>query len=194
MAGKQAKIISNKELNQFLDAVKKTRYPERNELIVLLSYKAGLRAKEISCLTWSMVTDASGIVNDYLQLTDRASKGRSGRIIPLHKHLKEALIKFVPFSLIDPSIDYVIKSERGHKMTPGGICEWFKKMYVMLRLDGCSSHSGRRTFCTSVYQKIGSAGGNIVEVSELMGHSSLSMTRRYIESRPEAKRKVIDLI
>jgi site-specific recombinase XerD len=32
----------------------------RDRVMVLLSFKAGLRAKEIAELTWSMVTDASG--------------------------------------------------------------------------------------------------------------------------------------
>ena len=30
----------------------------------LLSIKAGLRAKEIACLTWSMVTDAAGQITE----------------------------------------------------------------------------------------------------------------------------------
>lgn len=193
MAGKQAKIISNHELRQILDDVKKSRYPLRNEVMVLLSMKAGLRAKEISCVTWSMVTNASGELIDALQLPHRASKGKSGRTIPLNAALKTALEKL--YATHDHnSSPYIIKSQYGHKMTPGGVCQWFKNMYVRLRLDGCSSHSGRRTFGTKAACLISTAGGHITDVQKLMGHSSLSMTALYLEPNPEAQRKLVDII
>ncbi|MEE9146842.1 MAG: hypothetical protein V3U27_05530 [Candidatus Tectomicrobia bacterium] len=51
--------------------------------MVLLSLKAGLRAREIAALTWGMVTDADGQVADILALENRAAKGTSGRLIPM---------------------------------------------------------------------------------------------------------------
>ncbi|MGV8948683.1 MAG: hypothetical protein ACOH2E_04870 [Candidatus Paracaedibacter sp.] len=53
MAGKQAKIFSNREILQVLNHIKGTRYPLRDQVMFLLSIKAGLRAKEISLLTRS---------------------------------------------------------------------------------------------------------------------------------------------
>ena len=44
------------------------RYPERDRVMVLLSVKADLRAKEIAMVTWGMVTDAEGNVGDALHL------------------------------------------------------------------------------------------------------------------------------
>jgi hypothetical protein len=67
MAGKQAKIFSNREILQVLNHIKGTRYPLRDRVMFLLSIKAGLRAKEISFLTWGMITDASGRYCDKLQ-------------------------------------------------------------------------------------------------------------------------------
>jgi hypothetical protein len=37
------------------------------------SYKAGLRAKEIASLKWSMVMDADGDIGDHVHLTNEAS-------------------------------------------------------------------------------------------------------------------------
>ena len=48
MAGKQAKILSTREVGQIIAHIEKTRYPKRNMVMFLLSVKAGLRAKEIS--------------------------------------------------------------------------------------------------------------------------------------------------
>ena len=61
--------------------------------MVLLSVRAGLRAKEIANVTWGMVTDAEGDVGSALHLSNGASKGKNGgRVVPLNKELRAALI------------------------------------------------------------------------------------------------------
>ena len=89
--GKQAKILSKGQVDAVLSYLTNTRHPERDRVIFLLSVKAGLRAKEIAALQWSMVTDAEGKLTDTIHLPNSASKGRSGRIIPLNKELRIAL-------------------------------------------------------------------------------------------------------
>jgi integrase len=86
--GKQAKILSKKQIDQLIWYVGTLRHPLRNEVIVMLSTRAGLRAKEIACLTWSMITDADGDIASNIHLTDKASKGRGGRVIPLNMQLR----------------------------------------------------------------------------------------------------------
>ena len=56
--GKQAKPLTKVQVEAVLGHLAKTRHPIRNRLIFLLSIRAGLRAREIALLTWSMVTDA----------------------------------------------------------------------------------------------------------------------------------------
>ena len=195
MAGKQAKILSQREIGQVLHHIKSGRYPLRDQVMFLLSIKAGLRAKEISLLTWGMVTDASGRVGDALHLPDNSSKGKSGRTIPLNQQLKQALSNLYHSYPEEPLQDrYVIFSERGTKMIPCNISHWFKKVFKALRLEGCSSHSGRRTFVTNAAKLIIQAGGSLRDVQQLAGHTSLQMTQSYIEGDNEAKRKVVELI
>ena len=50
MSGKQAKIITPGMLKRMMGYVRRSRYPRRNRVIVLLSAKAGLRACEIADL------------------------------------------------------------------------------------------------------------------------------------------------
>ena len=88
---KQAKVLSKRQIALTAALVAQTRYPTRNHAIFLLSVKAGLRAKEIAELTWDMVTDAEGNLGTALHLRDEASKGASGRVIPLNKELRAAL-------------------------------------------------------------------------------------------------------
>ena len=48
MAGRQAKVITPGMLRRMLGYVRRSRYPRRNRVIVLLGVKAGLRACEIA--------------------------------------------------------------------------------------------------------------------------------------------------
>src|SRR5205085_9165517 len=96
--GKQAKVLRARELQRLLNHVSHTRHPERDRVMVLLSFKAGLRAKEISRLTWSMVTEATGGLVESISLPTKASKGKGGgRTIPLHNDLRAALASLTAF-------------------------------------------------------------------------------------------------
>jgi integrase/recombinase XerD len=193
--GKQAKILTFKQEAAVLRYIETTRYPERNRVIFMLSVKAGLRAKEIASLTWEMITDASGEVAEEISLPDAASKGKSGRTIPLNSKLKAALVALYSSRERNPEPHQpVILSERGGRMSAASVTVWFYRLYNDLGLVGCSSHSGRRTFITRSAMKIVEAGGSLRDIQQLAGHSSLGTTQRYIEGNSEAKRKLVNLI
>jgi integrase len=194
--GKQAKILSEVQIRAALGCVQHSRYPLRDRVMILLSVKAGLRAKEIACLTWSMVTDAGGAVSEAIELTNDASKGKGGgRSIPLNINLREALVslKAVRGQKVAPH-RRVIHSERADGYSAAAVQVWFGRLYGKLGFAGASSHSGRRTFITQAARKIIQCGGSLRDVQELAGHSSLATTQRYIQGDTEAKRKVVALI
>src|SRR5580658_415100 len=91
MAGKQAKILSDQQVDDLLFIAAAYRQPVRNRVLVLLSVKAGLRAAEIANLTWDMVLDGSGHVGSTIELHDAAAKNGSGRRLPIHRDLHDAL-------------------------------------------------------------------------------------------------------
>lgn len=194
--GKQAKVIRATELRRLLDHVSHSRHPERDRVMVLLSFKAGLRAKEIAGLRWSMVTDASGELADCIALPNAASKGQGGgRTIPLHGDLRNALaaLKTIRGDKARPNLP-VIYSERADGYSANAVAVWFHTRFTELGIEGASSHSGRRTFITSAAKKITEAGGSLRDVQELAGHASLATTQRYIQGDSQAKRKVIALL
>src|SRR5438105_511971 len=148
MAGKQAKILTRQQVIAALRHVRRSRYPQRDRVIILLSFKAGLRAGEIAKLTWSMLLDPDGRIANHIELYDRAAKKRSGRTIPLHPALRRELQRLRRHNGSERA---VIRSERGRSqgMRAGSIVNWFQQLYSQLGLTGCSSHSGRRTFITN---------------------------------------------
>ncbi len=194
--GKQAKILSDKQVRAVLGELETRRYPLRDRVMFLLSIKAGLRAKEIAGLTWAMVTDAELKIADTIALENRASKGkRGGRIIPMHADLKAALIALhrERAEKVRPDLP-VIFSERDRGLSPAAVVVWFHRLYRDLGMVGCSSPSGRRSFLTRAARKISEVGGSLRDVQQLAGHASLSTTARYIEADVDAQRKVVALI
>jgi integrase len=191
VAGKQAKILSEHQIDDLLLFADTTRKPLRNRVIVLLSMKAGLRAAEIANLTWDMVLDPSGCVGSSLELRDCAAKMGSGRTIPLHPDLRYALSQLRPSSA---GSGPVIRSTRGGAMTPLSIVIWFARGFKALGLDGCSSHSGRRTFITRAARLVHKTGGSLRDVQLLAGHRSIQTTQRYIDGDSDAQRRLISLI
>jgi integrase/recombinase XerD len=194
---KQAKILNRIQIEMICTYLGTKRNGIRNQVIFLLSARAGLRAKEIANITWSMVTDANGELGDFINLTNVASKGKSGRIIPINKQLKSKLIELYKHEKNYYRHDInsrVIRTERTETTSPQAIVNMFYKWYSDLGLIGCSSHSGRRTFITNAAKKISTVGGSLRDVQFLAGHTSLQTTQRYIEGDSEARMKVVDLI
>jgi integrase len=191
MAGKQAKILSNQAVEDLLFFADNSRHPARNCAIVLLSMKAGLRAAEIAKLTWDMVIGPTGQIGTTIELHDDAVKMGSGRTIPIHGRLRDALVSLAQRQ---PTSGPVILSERGGPMTPLSIVVWFSRAYDALGLEGCSSHSGRRTFITRAARAAHKAGGSLRDVQLLAGHRSIQTTQRYIEGDSDAQRRLVSLI
>jgi integrase/recombinase XerD len=192
--GKQAKILNQKQIDAVLHHLEKRRNGLRNQVILLLSVRAGLRAKEIAALRWSMVLDAAGAIGDAIHLTNEASKGQSGRVIPLNRQLRSALVELHEASKPQQDCWHVITTERSNHTSAQAIVNLFARWYRDLGLVGCSSHSGRRTFITNAARKISTVGGSLRDVQSLAGHTSLQTTQRYIEGDDEARKRIVDVI
>jgi integrase len=192
MVVKRAKILSANNVEDLLVFARQTRHPIRNQVLVLLSVKAGLRAGEIANLTWPTLIEPTGEIGTSLEPQDRAAKKSSGRVIPVHPELRAALVKLAHLTL--PMDGPIIRSERGGPMTPVSIICWFARAFRAIGLEGCSSYSGRRTFITRAARLVHKTGGSLRDVQLLAGHRSIQTTQRYIEGDTDAQRKLVSLI
>ena len=192
MLNRQAKVLRSGQIRAVLDHLSRSRHPVRNRVIFLLSLRAGLRAKEIAALEWRMITDADGNIADAVRLTNAAAKGRSGGVVPMAAELRnglEALRQITPMPI---GTARVVRTERSHATSAQVIINMFQDWYSALGFDGCSSHSGRRTFITMTARNIGRFGGSLRDVQALARHRSLAMTQRYIEIDSDAMKRVVD--
>jgi integrase/recombinase XerD len=191
MPGRQAKIINAVTLNRMLAYARKSTFPTRNRVIIMLSVKAGLRAAEIAKLEWSMALDARGRVADTMCVEDTIAKRRAGRRVPLHPELRGALKKLQAESAGEGP---VVVSARGGRMRANSIVNWFVAMFANLGADGCSSHSGRRTFITTAARNVHRVGCSLRDVQLLAGHSSIETTQNYIDGDTNGQRRLVSLL
>jgi integrase/recombinase XerD len=140
-----------------------------------------------------LTNDSQGEVGWSLCLLDSASKGKSGRMIPLSEEVREALIECrnEVNAIAGP---YVISTERARQTSPQAIVNMFQRWYRHLSFVGCSSHSGRRTFITNAARKISTVGGSLRDVQMLAGHTNLRTPQRYIDANPDAQVKIVELV
>ena len=196
--GKQSKTLNKNQIEMVSTYLRSKRNGLRNQTIFLLSVKSGLRAKEIASLQWRMVVQPDGKIDDYINLPNSSSKGRSGRVIPLHSSLKvnlnELLEEQSRIRTFDLDTSYIVRTERSASASAQSIVNMFSGWYRDLGLIGCSSHSGRRTFITETAKKISTVGGSLRDIQMMVGHSSLQTTQRYIESDSESQMRVVNLL
>jgi integrase len=188
-----ARVLGRGDVRRLLAHVAANRHAHRDRVVVLLSFKSGLRACEIAGLAWPMVLQPRGQIAAQLFVAGTIAKNGSPRHVPMHPDLAAAL-RDLHHIQGRPRDGPVIRSERGGHMTPRSIVNWFAAAYASLGLDGCSSHSGRRTFITRSARLVARTGGSLRDVQELAGHRSLTTTERYIEGDRDAQRKLVRLV
>jgi len=161
--------------------------PLRDRVVFLLSYRAGLRVAEIAGLSWRDVTDAEGNVRDdsFDVPADIAKKG-SGRTLPMHPELYAALVALSQrdWATLSPrarASSKIVRNRRGAHMVPNTLQRYISRTYDKIGFTGCSSHSGRRTFLTTLAQRASEHDCSLRDIQLLAGHRDISTTEAYFD-------------
>lgn len=177
-----AKTLEPGQLKKVLAYIaKNSSVPEADRLKVLFSIYAGLRVSEIAGLRMADVTDAEGRIGTHLRVRSNVAKNGRERSIPIHAEVKNAINAFRD---VFPGIDQFAISRRYKKLkvqSVNALTAWFHRTYEKVGLQGCSSHSGRRTFVTGLARAANHYGNSLRDVQLLAGHARLDTTERYIE-------------
>ena len=188
-----ARVLEGADVRRLIRHVRNHRHATRNHAMVLLSFKAGLRACEIAGLEWSMILKPDGRLDHHISVARQIAKNGSARRVPVHPDLKVALVR-LHMTQARPRSGAVIQSERSAMLRPQSVVNWFRTTYAELGLAGCSSHSGRRTFITRSVRLLARTGGSLRDVQELAGQRSLTTIERYIQGDRDAQRKLVRLV
>ena len=187
----QAKTLTKEEITRVLDYITTRRFAQRNRCMMLLTHWAGLRIGEVACLRWSDVVATDGVVKDEIRLLPDMTKGRHPRTVFINIRLREELQKYAATArCVDRSYPFFASQKSiKHGFGANSLSQTFALLYAGARLEGASSHSGRRTFLTSLANK----GTAIHILKTLAGHRNIATTAAYLYSSPAQLRAAVEL-
>jgi site-specific recombinase XerD len=170
--------FSPEQVEAMLRATEKQPFAVRDKAIVSVLLDSGVRAGELCGLTLDCVwldTDDS-----YLRVT---GKGRKQREVPLGRTARIALRRYItryrqqPKNKVD---QHVFLSRTGAPITISGLEQIIEQIGERAHIKNvrCSPHTLRHTFaCTYLLN-----GGDLYRLSRLLGHSSLTISLRYLQA------------
>jgi len=180
----KSSILEESDLKRVIQYQKSTKHALRNICLLHFSFYLGLRSKEMAGLSVKDVVFQDGEIKDEILLT--MTKGNKKRTAFLTNPKVRAVLKeYLDYrketdEFFEPDAP-LFKSQKNIRFIPQTLSMVFRKMYDCVGLSGCSSHSGRRTFATSLLNQ----GINIKNVQTLLGHASITTTSIYLETNPK---------
>ena len=162
----------------------------RNRLMLLMTHWAGMRVGEVAALRVSDVRSADGRVKPEIQLDATQTKGKHARTVFVNNRLRKELaayLKTMPGRAIDQPL-FMTQKQSG--FTANVLCQTLNGLYKHVGMDGATSHSGRRSFITTLASK----GIGVRVLASLAGHSAITSTQAYIDVNDAMKRAAVELV
>ena len=188
---KQALTLNEAQLRRVLQYCSTRRHPLRDRTIVMVSFNAGLRAKEIAALTVGDVYDSDGTVRDQFVLQGKQSKGGQARTVYVNQRLQTVFKDYGAKHCVGKLCSApLFESQKGGHFSANTMCQLFIDIYRACGLRDASSHSGRRTYIT----RLANNGVGVRVLAALAGHSHISTTQRYIDVNSDQMRSAVELL
>ena len=187
---RQAQTLNEAQLRRVLHYCRSRRHPTRDETIILFSFYAGLRAKELAALSRGDVFDEDRNVREQFILSAKQSKGGKTRTVYLNQRLRRALAEYGAKLCLRDLSRPLFESQKGGHFSANTMCQLFLDIYKAVGFKDASSHSGRRTYITRLANK----GVGVRLLAELAGHSHISTTQRYIDVNAEQLTAAVELL
>ena len=190
LAMKQARTLTDKQLKVVLVHCAMRRHGARDRAIVLVSFLAGLRAKEIAALILDDVCDGSGRIKEEFSLSPDQTKGKKARRVFLNTQLRKELVGYLIQHRPRNGCDALFQSQKGKGFSANTMCQLLNHIFDQAGFSDATSHSGRRSFITNLAAK----GVSVRVLAELAAHASISTTQRYIDVHDEQIRTAVELV
>jgi len=158
--------------------------------MLLLTHLCGLRVGEVATLKIDGVMRANGKVLDEITLSAQDTKNNRARKVMLPSKMQRHLQEYVDGLKHLPTHGYLFSTQKRSHFTPNTASQHLKRLYERAGIVGATSHSGRRTWLTTLSQK----GVSVFVLAEMAGHRNLQNTMRYVTVNDEMKRNAAELI
>lgn len=187
----QARTLNEQELLQVLNYTLTRKHAARDRCLILTSHLSGMRVGEIAALTVGHVMAPNGHVRSEIRLTAEQTKGKHARTVFINQRLREVWTAYLATIRTDDRQRALFPSQKNPREGFGSnsLAQHFIHLYRGAALDGCSSHSGRRSYAT----KIAGSGVGLRVLMRLMGHRHPAVTAVYIDASDDMLRRAAEL-
>lgn len=165
MADKRLPCLSTEDVQKLLTDCQNPR----DKAVILLMVDTGLRRAEVCALNWEDVEISNGLV--------RVVRGKGGkaRSVVVGVSTRRALLAYR--RKINPQPDQpLFQTKEAGRFTNNGLRSLLLRIGERAGVK-VSPHALRRTFATMSLR----AGMNLLHLQGLLGHSTIEMTRRYVQ-------------
>jgi len=107
----------------------------------------------------------------------------------VNEKLRAELSVYLRSAVPRKSTQPLFYTEKSAGFSANTLTQWFHWTYKKAGIGGASSHSGRRTFITTLANK----GIGVRVLASLAGHRSIAVTQAYIDVNEEMKRAAVEL-
>ena len=151
--------------------------------LVRLALLTGLRQCELFALTITSVDFSRNRL--YVSNPKWHNDPRRTRGNPIGTEAREILLQLVS----EAKGEYLFTSDRtGEQLTRGGMDSAFRRACARAGVPDLKFHSLRHTFGT----RLGDANVSLEKIARLMGHSDITMTRRYVHPTDDALQSAVE--
>lgn len=158
-------------------------YSKMGLLIFEILYATGIRRSELASLEEKDVDFEKGQLLVF-------GKRRKERLIPLHNDLLNKIRDYIPEKkLLNNTTKKLFISKRGGDIEVGEIYLIIKNLLFSAQVEIRSPHVLRHSFATHLLDE----GADIMNIKELLGHSSLNSTQVYTHNTIEKLKKAYKL-
>jgi integrase/recombinase XerD len=197
----QAKVLTEKEIKKVIKLIDSKRHATRNRCMFLLTHGSGMRVGEVASLRICDVLASDGCIKSEVYLSAVQTKGNKGRTVYLSDKMRDEInlylkTRFKLKDLLPVTMTDTVRAlftnqkdcQRGFSASTA--CQMFHYWYKEAKIEGASSHSGRRGFITNLANK----GVHVRILQELAGHSSIAVTQKYIDVNQDKLRIAVEML
>jgi integrase/recombinase XerD len=186
----QAKTLTVRELRKTLDHLPVNKYRLRNRLMLLMTHWSGMRVGEVAALSIGDVRNVDGTVKNEIRLDATQTKGKHARIVFVNDRLRKEIASYLKAIVTSDPSKPLFKTQKRSAFSANTLCQTLNGLYRHAGIDGATSHSGRRSFITTLASK----GIGVRVLAALAGHRSIATTQAYIDVNDEMKRAAVELV
>lgn len=165
--------VTEKHIQALLEAAKGLDQPYRDTAMILTLYDTGIRCQEFVGLSVNTLMLEKGLLLIH-------GKGDKDRVVPIGSKAMQAIVRYIRRER-EPGhegISALFLNRHGEPLTRFGVSIRLATLAknAGLARELCAPHAFRRGFAVQFLRN----GGDVFTLQQIMGHTSLDMTRRYV--------------